>query len=286
MAKVRFNRRNSRFDRACGRGRMGTRERPQRPGHRYASAELRGIWSPSTRCCWSVSWARGAGGPARPRDRGAGRGGRGLPRVVDLGEKGVDLESIAARERVTRRRREGADRGVLGARRPRAHPQGHDLARPDRERGAAAGSSSRSPWSATGPSPALARLARLAARARTTVMAGRSHNVARPRRPRWASGSPRSPTRCSSRSTGSRTCSPVTRCAASRPDGHRAGHARPARRRRRRSWPRSSSAWRSTSASRRCSPASPGLPRSLDLDVVSALVQLVAGPPTSPPRSG
>ncbi|MCB0896752.1 MAG: adenylosuccinate lyase, partial [Nocardioidaceae bacterium] len=70
---------------------------------RYASAELRGIWSPEhkvllERQLWlAVLEAQRDLGIEVPD--GVVEAYRG---VVDLGEKGVDLESIAARERVTR----------------------------------------------------------------------------------------------------------------------------------------------------------------------------------------
>ncbi len=63
------------------------------------------------------------------------------------------------------------------------------------------------------------------------------------------------------------------------PDGHLAGHARPARRRRRPGSASSSSGSPTTSASSNVlTSVGQVYPRSLDFDVVSSLVQLVAGP--------
>ena len=65
----------------------------------------------------------------------------------------VDLASIEARERVTRHDVKARIEEFARPRRPRAHPQGHDVPRPHRERRAAPGPRRRSTWSATGWSP-------------------------------------------------------------------------------------------------------------------------------------
>ena len=175
-------------------------------------------------------------------------------------------------------RREGAHRGVRGARRPRAHPQGHDLARPDRERRAAAGPPVARAGARPRSWPRWRGSARLAAEHEATVMAGplaqrrgpghHARQAVRHGRRRAAGGA----------SSGSRSCSPATRCAASR--------ARWAPRR-----TCSTCSTATTEAGRPRAARSPRhlgfgrvldsvgqvYPRSLDFDVVSALVQLVAG---------
>ena len=90
--------------------------------------------------------ADGAEGPRRRRARRRDRGLRGRRREGRPGQHRRPRAGDPAR-------REGADRGVLRARRPRAHPQGDDLARPHRERRAAADPARRSSWSASGCSP-------------------------------------------------------------------------------------------------------------------------------------
>ena len=75
-------------------------------------------------------------------------------------------------------RREGADRGVRGARRARARPQGDDQPRPHRERRAAAGAAESLALLRDRAVAALARLAALATEHADLVIAGRSHNVA------------------------------------------------------------------------------------------------------------
>ena len=130
--------------------------------------------------------ARRAARPAGPRRRGAGRRGRGVRAGARPGRPGLDRGPGAGHPA----RREGADRGVLRARRARAHPQGNDLAGPDRERRAAADPRARWSWSGTGwwrrwpgwPGGRRARRPGAWSAARTTC---------RRRPPRWASASPR-----------------------------------------------------------------------------------------------
>ena len=104
---------------------------------------------------------RGAQGAARPRRRRARRRGRGLRGRRRQGRPRLDRRARAGDPP----RREGADRGVQRARRPRAHPQGDDLARPDRERRAApgppvAGAAARPGRRGAGPAGAAGRRAR------------------------------------------------------------------------------------------------------------------------------
>src|SRR3954451_11543742 len=145
---------------------------------RYASAELARIWSPEhkivlERRLWvAVLEAQRDLGIEVPD--GVVEAYRD---VVDLGEKGVDLDSIAARERVTRhdvKARIEEFSALAGHEQIHKGMTSRDLTEnveqlqvrqslaPVRDRAVAA----------------LARLARLAAEHETTVMAGRSHNVA------------------------------------------------------------------------------------------------------------
>src|SRR4051794_2406904 len=145
---------------------------------RYASAELARIWSPEhkivlERQLWiAVLEAQRDLGVDVPD--GVVEAYRD---VVDLGEKGVDLDSIAARERVTRhdvKARIEEFSALAGHEQIHKGMTSRDLTENVeqlqvrqslalvRDRAVAA----------------LARLARLAAEHETTVMAGRSHNVA------------------------------------------------------------------------------------------------------------
>ena len=145
---------------------------------RYASSGLREIWSPEhkivlERQLWvAVLEAQRDLGVDVPD--GVVEAYRG---VVDLGEKGVDLESIAARERVTRhdvKARIEEFSALAGHEHIHKGMTSRDLTENVeqlqvrqslelvRDRAVAA----------------LARLARLAAEHEATVMAGRSHNVA------------------------------------------------------------------------------------------------------------
>ena len=103
---------------------------------RYASAKLSNIWSPEhkiipERQLWiAVMRAQKDLGVDIPAEAISA-----YESVIDQ----VDLESIAARERVTRHDVK-AHRGVQRASWLRAHPQGHDQPRPHGERRAAADS--------------------------------------------------------------------------------------------------------------------------------------------------
>ena len=117
---------------------------------RYASADMAELWSPEHKVVLERrAVARGARGPARPRHRRARRRHRGLRGGGRPGRPRLDRRPRAGHPP----RREGPHRRVLRPRRPRAHPQGHDLAGPHRERRAAPGPSARSCSSATGWSP-------------------------------------------------------------------------------------------------------------------------------------
>ncbi len=217
---------------------------------------------------------RGAAGPARARHRRARRGDRGLRAGRRPGRPRLDRRPRAGHPP----RREGAHRGVQRARRARARAQGHDQPRPHRERRAAADPAVAGPRAR--PVGRRARPPGPPRRPSTPSSSWPGAATTSPRRPpRWASGSRAPPTRCSSRSSGSRSCAPATRCAASRARWaprrtcSTCSAATPA------SWP----SWRS--GSRRTSASPPTFtsvgqvyPRSLDFDVVSALLQLAAGP--------
>ena len=142
---------------------------------RYAGADLAAIWSPEhkivlERRLWiAVLQAQ--------RDLGVDVPD-GVVEAYETVVDQVDLDSIARPRAGHPARREGAHRGVLRAGRPRAHPQGHDLARPHRERRAAADPLARSRWSATAPSPRWPGWRGWRPSTRRLVMAGRSHNVA------------------------------------------------------------------------------------------------------------
>ena len=103
---------------------------------RYAGADLGRIWSPEHKIVLERHlWLAVLRAQRDLGDRGA-RGGRG-------GLRGGRRQGRPRQHRGSRAghpaRREGAHRGVQRAGRARARPQGHDLARPDRERRAAAG---------------------------------------------------------------------------------------------------------------------------------------------------
>ena len=215
---------------------------------RYAGEDLVRIWSPEhkivlERQLW-IAVLRAQ------RDLGVD-----VPDGVDRGLRGRRRQG---RPRVDRRaraghpaRREGPDRGVQRTRRARAHPQGDDLARPDRERRAAPGRSPRCSCSGTAPSPCWPGSPGWPPSTRPPSWPA-ARTTWPPRRPRSASGSPPSPTRCWSRWSGSRTCWAATRCVASR------GRWAPPRTcstcwtATRPSWPTSSSGSPPTSASGGC----------------------------------
>jgi hypothetical protein len=141
-----------------------------------------------------------------------------------------------------------------------------------------------SSWSATAASRARAAR-RPRRRAHRTVVTGRTHNVpaqATTLGKRFANaGEELLQATC----RGSRTCSPATRCGAQGAGRHPAGHARPARRRRAVDELEDRVAATSASA-RRLDNVGQVYPRSLDLDVVAALVQVAPARRAWPPRSG
>ena len=101
----------------------------------------------------------------------------------------VDLDEHRGARAGDPPRREGPDRGVLGAGRPRADPRRHDVAGPHRERRAAAGARRagarpRPDGGRAGPAGRAGRRARHPRDDRPQPQR------ARPRPPRWASGSP------------------------------------------------------------------------------------------------
>ncbi len=145
---------------------------------------------------------RGADGPARPRGRRTRTASWRPTRRSSTGRPRLDRRARAG----DAARREGADRGVQRPRRARAHPQGDDLARPDRERRAAPGAAVAGPRAR--PRGRRARAPR-ATRDRARVDGG-----GRPLAQRRGPGDdPRQAVRhrrrraAASRSSGSRTCS-------------------------------------------------------------------------------
>ena len=235
------------------------------------------LWSPAHKIVLERRlWIAVLRGPARPRRR---RPRRRRSRPTSGRRPG--------RPRLDRRpraghppRREGPHRGVLRPRRPRAHPQGHDLARPHRERRAAPG-----PRRArAGPRP----------HGRRPGPAGRARRRARRHwsSPAAATTSPAQATTLGKRfanageellaafAPGRRPARPLPAAGHQGPGRHPAGPARPARRRRRAGRPSSSSAVAAHLGLRRARSTNVGqvYPRSLDLDVVSALVQAASGP--------
>ena len=244
---------------------------------RYASQPMVELWSPEHK----VVLERRAvgGGAARP----SATSGVDIPAeaiddyraVVDAGRPGLDRGPRAGHPP----RRQGPHRGVLGPRRPRARPQGHDVARPHRERRAAAGP----PGARAGPRPHGHRAgpagraggrARHAGHGRPQPQRRRpghdARQAVRQRRRGAAAGLP----------TASTTCSPATRCGASRA---RSAPSRTSSTCSTATPPRSTAL---EAGRRRATSASTGAltnvgqvyPRSLDFDVVAALVQAAAGP--------
>ena len=205
------------------------RDGPNVLATRYAGADLAAIWSPEhkivlERRLWiAVLEAQ--------RDLGVAVPDGVVEAYRDVVDK-VDLDSIAARERVTRHDVKARDRGVLRAGRARAHPQGDDQPRPDRERRAAPGPPV--PGAAAGP------------RGRRPGPAGpaghraRDHRDGRPLAQRRGAGDHAGQAlrdhrrRDADRARpGRRPARPLPAARHQGPDGHLAGHARPARRRRR-----------------------------------------------------
>ena len=193
---------------------------------------------------------------ARPRSTSGStsrRRPRRLPAVIDQ----VDLASIAERERVTKHDVKARIEEFNALAGHEYVHIGHDLARPHRERRAAAGAGragDRPRQAAWPPSTASSRAGRrVLGHGADRPLAQR----ARRRRPPSASASRRRPTSCWSPSTRLEDLHRALPAARHQgPGRHRPGHARPARRRRgaarRASRPRSPR----TSASRRCSTAS------------------------------
>ena len=128
----------------------------------------------------------------------------------------VDLASIAARERVTRHDVKARIEEFNALAGHEHIHKGMTSPRPHRERRAAADPRRRWSWSATGWSPRWPGWRGWPPSTPTLVMAGRSHNVpaqATTLGKRFAIGRRGAADRATS---GSRTCSPATRCAASR----------------------------------------------------------------------
>ena len=258
---------------------------------RYASGPMADIWSPEhkvvlERQLW-IAVLRAQ------RDLGVD--------IPDAGHRGLRGRRRQGRPRQHRRpradhppRREGPHRGVLRARRPRAHPRRHDLAGPHRERRAAAG-----------PGRPRARPRPHGHGARPAGRAGRRARQPRDHRPQPQRGRPGHHARQAvrQRRRGAAAGAAPGRGAAGPLPAARASRARSAPSR---TCSTSSAATRpGRRASRRRSPRHLGFdatltnvgqvyPRSLDLDVVSALVQ--AGvrpgqprhhdPPHGRPRAG
>ena len=215
---------------------------------RYAGADLAAIWSPEhkivlERQLWiAVLKAQ--------RDLGIDVPDGVVEAYEDVVDK-VDLESIAARERVTRhdvKARIEEFSALAGHEHIHKGMTSRDLTENVEQLQVRQSLTLlRDRTVAT-----LARLARLAAEHETTVMAGRSPQRRRAgdharqavrdhrRRDAGGAGAGRGPAR------------PLPAARHQGPDGHRPGHARPARRRRRRSWPSSSSGSPPTSASSGC----------------------------------
>ena len=243
--------------------------------HRYASAEMVAIWSPEAkivaeRRLWlAVLRAQTELGVQVPDAAIAD-----YERVLD----DVDLASIAARERVTRhdvKARIEEFNALAGHEHVHKGMTSRDLTenveqlqvRRSLELVFAHGVA------------VVARLAERAATYRDLVMAGRSHNVAAQATTlgkRFASAAQETLGRVDSTARADR---PLPAARNQGPDGHRAGHARPARRRR----GEAGSSWSGRIAeflgfAKVLTSVGQVYPRSLDHDVVSALVQLGAGP--------
>ena len=215
----------------CGERRPQRARRPLRQRR-----DGRALVARSTRWCWSAS----SGSPCCEAQRDLGidvptEAIEAYEAVIDQ----VDLESIEARERVTRHDVKARIEEFSRPRRPRAHPQGHDVARPHRERRAAPGPRGRLVLVRDRMVAALARLAERAAEHADAgddrpqpQRAGPGHHARqalRQRRRGAAAGAP--PRR--------RPARPLPAARPQGPGRHPAGPARPARRRRRSAWPRS-----------------------------------------------
>ncbi len=258
-------------------------ERPQRPGHPVRRRRPRRDLVPGAQDRARASAVdRRAEGPARPRRRGPRRRHRGLRGRGRQGRPGVDRRPGAGHPP----RREGADRGVQRPRRARAHPQGDDLARPDRERRAAPGA----PVAAAGAAArgGDAGPARPARRASTRRGDGRA--LAQRRRPGDHAGQAVRHRRRRDAGGARAARRPARALSAARhqgPDGHRPGHARPARRRRRPARLARAAGGRAPGLRAGAHQRRPGLPA---LAGLRRRLRARAGrrrpPRTSPPRSG
>ena len=177
--------------------------------------------------------------------------------VPDGVDRGLRAGRRPGRPRLDRRararhppRREGPHRGVLRARRPRAHPQGHDVARPHRERRAAPG-----PRGARARPRPRGRGARPAWPTRAAEHADARDGRPQPQRPRPGDDA-RQAVRQRGRGaaarlrTARRPASPAIRCAASRARSARSRTSSTCSAATRRSSTSSSGASPSTSASR------------------------------------
>ena len=159
---------------------------------RYAAADLAAIWSPEhkivlERRLW-IAVLRAQ------RDLGIDVPD-GVVEAYEAVVEQVDLELDRGPRADHPPRREGAHRGVRGARRARAHPQGDDEPRPDRERRAAPDQAVPGAACVTGPSRPWP--GSRGSRPSTRPPSWPGAPTTSPRRPRrWASGSPPSPTRC------------------------------------------------------------------------------------------
>ena len=212
-----------------------------------------------------------AAGPGRPRGRRAAGAIEAYQRVVDLGTEAVDLRFDRRPRAGHPARRQGPHRGVRGAGRARADPQGHDQPRPHRERRAAAGAS----VPGAGPGQGGGRLARAGPPGGRVRRAGDDRPLAQRRRAGHDAGQAvrQRGRRAAGRARPARRPDrPLPAARDQGPGRHGAGHARPARRRRGRSWPSSRPASPRTSGSRRVlTSVGQVYPRSLDYDVLSAL---------------
>ncbi len=216
---------------------------------RYASAQMRALWSPeekiiAERRLWiAVLTAQ--------RDLGVDFGGDDPDAVIAAYEGVVGPGRSRLHRRARARhasRREGADRGVQRPRRVRARAQGHDQPRPHGERRAGAGAGIVAPCQgADRDRPGLPLQARRDVRRSSPSPAART--TSRPRSRRSARGSRRRPTSCWSRTSASTRSSPVTRCAASRARSVRARTCSTCSAGMSPSWPSWRPAWLATSAS-------------------------------------
>ena len=246
-------------------------QRPRLPLRLHGDARRSG--RRSTRSCSSASCGSRC---SRPSATSASTCPDGVVEAYEAVVDQVDLDSIARPRAGHPARREGAHRGVLRAGRPRARPQGHDQPRPHRERRAAPGPARRCSWCATRSWPCWPALARLRGRARRRWRWPAARTTSRRRRPRWASASPRAADEllvALDRLEELIARYPLRGIKG--PVGTGAGHARPARRRRRQARRARATASPRTSASTHVlTSVGQVYPRSLDFDVVSALVQL------------